>query len=154
MNHDKPDDSTAAFPVLSIFRGLYQRVAAKLGVDPSYVSRVARGERKSAAVLAALQEEMDLIRQHLNGLDGQLADGKTKDGELRNGKLLDRKTQDGKAPNGAAADARASNAATLNARTASATGSDGQRSSGDAGNGKSAKKARRKSTTGDVRAAD
>jgi hypothetical protein len=41
----------------SIFRGLYFRVARRLGVDPSYVSRVARGERKSEAVEAALESE-------------------------------------------------------------------------------------------------
>src|SRR5271156_7010877 len=90
MNRDKPDDTTTVFPVLSIFRGLYQRVAAKLGVDPSYVSRVARGERQSAQVLAAVQEEMDVIRQHLNNQNGQqnaqLPNGKPKDGELQNGK--------------------------------------------------------------------
>lgn len=165
MNHDNPDDSTNAFPVLSIFRGLYQRVAVKLGVDPSYVSRVARGERRSAAVLAALQEEMDLLRQHLNGLDGQLANGKAKDGELRNGKLQDGKVQDGKAPNGAAADAKASNATsntTTSNRTpsnasatfASATGRDGHRSSGKEAKGKPVKKPQRSSTSGDEKAAD
>ena len=41
----------------SIFRGLYVRVASRLWVDPSYVSRVARGERKSEAVEAALERE-------------------------------------------------------------------------------------------------
>jgi transcriptional regulator with XRE-family HTH domain len=154
MNHDKADDSTPAFPLLSIFRGLYQRVAVKLGVDPSYVSRVARGERKSAAVLAALQEEMDLIRQHLNRLDGPLADGNAKDGELQNGKFLDRKAQDGKAPKGAAADARASNATTSNARSASATGRDGHRSSDNEAKDKPVKKPRRILTSGDEKVAD
>jgi transcriptional regulator with XRE-family HTH domain len=90
MNRDKPDDSTLAFPVLSIFRGLYQRVAGKLGVDPSYVSRVARGERKSAVVLAALQEEMDAIREHLNqqSRDGR-AQGDVPEGELNGGQHAD-----------------------------------------------------------------
>jgi hypothetical protein len=32
---------------VSLFRGLYARVAHKLGVDASYVSRIARGKRKS-----------------------------------------------------------------------------------------------------------
>jgi transcriptional regulator with XRE-family HTH domain len=97
MNRDNLDDSTLAFPVLSIFRGLYQRVAAKLGVDPSYVSRVARGERKSAAVLAALQEEMDVIREHLNH---QSRNGKAHadapDGELNNGLPADGQPAKGK----------------------------------------------------------
>src|SRR5271168_2021163 len=86
MNRDKPDDTTLAFPALSIFRGLYQRVAGKLGVDPSYVSRVARGERKSAVVVAALQEEMEVIRQHLNQQNGQLQNGKAPNGDGLNGK--------------------------------------------------------------------
>jgi len=39
-------------------RGLYQRVADQLGVDPSYVSRVARGERKSPKIEATLNREL------------------------------------------------------------------------------------------------
>ncbi|HZV60565.1 MAG TPA: hypothetical protein VFF42_09495 [Candidatus Eremiobacteraceae bacterium] len=41
-------------------------MAKRLGVDPSYVSRVARGERKSAVVEKALAEEVRVIRDHLN----------------------------------------------------------------------------------------
>ncbi len=37
--------------------GLYTRVARKLGLDRSFVSRVARGERKSPDVEAALIAE-------------------------------------------------------------------------------------------------
>lgn len=44
-----------------LMRGLYARVARKLKVDPSYVSRVARGERESAAVQDALKEEFEDI---------------------------------------------------------------------------------------------
>lgn len=66
MDRDKTKDSTSGFPVLAAFRGLYNRVATKLNVDPSYVSRVARGERRSVAVLAALEQEISLIREHLN----------------------------------------------------------------------------------------
>src|SRR5271155_160176 len=86
MNRDKPDGSTIVFPALAVFRGIYQRVASKLGVDPSFVSRVARGERKSPAVLSALQEEMNVIREHLNDGNGFLPkDGQFKNGELSNG---------------------------------------------------------------------
>jgi hypothetical protein len=42
----------------SLCRGIYNRVAQKLGCDPSYVSRVARGERKSAAISEALRAEI------------------------------------------------------------------------------------------------
>ena len=42
----------------SLCRGIYNRVAQKVGCDPSYVSRVARGERNSAAVSEALRAEI------------------------------------------------------------------------------------------------
>jgi transcriptional regulator with XRE-family HTH domain len=42
----------------SLCRGLYNRVAQKLGCDPSYVSRVARGERSSKSVSEALRAEI------------------------------------------------------------------------------------------------
>ncbi len=42
----------------SALRGLYGRVAKRLDVDPSYVSRVARGERQSAEIEVALEREM------------------------------------------------------------------------------------------------
>lgn len=44
------------------YRGLYSRVAKQLGVDRSYVSRVARGERRSQRVEAALRAELKRIR--------------------------------------------------------------------------------------------
>jgi hypothetical protein len=39
--------------------GLYTRVARRLGLDRSYVSRVARGERKSPQVESALISEFE-----------------------------------------------------------------------------------------------
>ena len=39
--------------------GLYSRVARKLGLDRSFVSRVARGERKSSEVESALISEFE-----------------------------------------------------------------------------------------------
>jgi hypothetical protein len=45
----------------SLFRGLYSRVASRLNVDPSYVSRVARGERESQEIVQALEFEMTQI---------------------------------------------------------------------------------------------
>jgi len=143
MTRDNPNDNTLAFPVLSIFRGLYQRVAAKLGVDPSYVSRVARGERQSAAVLAALKEEMDMIRQHLNNQNGQqnaqLPNGRAEDGELQNGK------SNGKTPDGTLLDAKAVNGASR----------DGQRAAGKTAKGKPAGRSQRTSSgTSEAKAAD
>jgi hypothetical protein len=45
----------------SRLRGLYGRIARQLGVDPSYVSRVARGERQSESVNSALRRELAKI---------------------------------------------------------------------------------------------
>ena len=39
--------------------GIYSRIARRLGVDRTYVSRVARGERHSSDVEAALIQEFD-----------------------------------------------------------------------------------------------
>ena len=66
MDDDKVDGNITHLPSVSLFRGIYNRVATRLGVDPSYVSRVARGERKSAVVEKALADEVNLIRDHLN----------------------------------------------------------------------------------------
>ena len=49
---------------LSSLRGLYRRVADRLDVDPSYVSRVARSERHSKLVSDALRHELDKIMKH------------------------------------------------------------------------------------------
>jgi len=49
--------------VLELYRGVYSRVARKLGVDPSYVSRVARGERQSKSIEKALLAEVRRIER-------------------------------------------------------------------------------------------
>jgi len=46
---------------VSLFRGLYARVARKLGVDVSYISRIARGERKSKVAERALTREFNKV---------------------------------------------------------------------------------------------
>jgi len=48
------------------FRGIAARVAAKVDVDPSLVSRVINGERKSPEIISALREELKQIRDALN----------------------------------------------------------------------------------------
>jgi hypothetical protein len=42
----------------TLYRGLYVRTARKLGVDPSYVSRVARGDRRSSQIENALRQAL------------------------------------------------------------------------------------------------
>jgi hypothetical protein len=49
----------------TLYRGLYVRIARKLGVDPSYVSRVARGDRRSSEVENALHQAQEEINQQL-----------------------------------------------------------------------------------------
>jgi len=49
----------------TLYRGLYIRIARKLGVDPSYVSRVARGARRSSQIESALRQALAEIDQKL-----------------------------------------------------------------------------------------
>jgi transcriptional regulator with XRE-family HTH domain len=44
--------------------GIYTRVARRLGVHRSYVSRVARGERRSEPVEGALLQEYENFENH------------------------------------------------------------------------------------------
>ena len=43
-------------------RGLFARVAKRLGLDPSYISRVARGERQSERISQAIEAELNKMR--------------------------------------------------------------------------------------------
>jgi hypothetical protein len=52
-------------PPETLYRGLYVRVARKLNVDPSYVSRVARGDRRSSEIENALRQAQEEINQQL-----------------------------------------------------------------------------------------
>lgn len=47
----------------ALYRGVYSRVAKQLGLDRSYVSRVAGGERRSKKVEAALLAEIKRIEK-------------------------------------------------------------------------------------------
>ena len=70
------DDASATSDLIALspqtlYRGLYVRIARKLGVDPSYVSRVARGERQSPEVETALSQEIGQITRKLGAAAGQ-----------------------------------------------------------------------------------
>jgi len=71
MARAKSISGTAPTNLASLIRGLYGRVAKQLKVDPSYVSRVARGERQSGAIEALLEKElrriMSLVKSNRNG---------------------------------------------------------------------------------------
>ena len=55
---NRKDGHSALYSLPSLYRGIYNRVAQKVGCDPSYVSRVARGERRSDEVSRALETEI------------------------------------------------------------------------------------------------
>jgi hypothetical protein len=53
------------YDLSSMFRGTYSRVARSRKVDISYVSRVARGERRSNSIQAAIDRETRQIMKKL-----------------------------------------------------------------------------------------
>jgi hypothetical protein len=61
MARVKSTHKSAPTNLASLIRGLYGRVARHLKVDPSYVSRVARGERQSDVIEASLERELKRI---------------------------------------------------------------------------------------------
>src|ERR1700682_667216 len=86
MSHDKLNLRTPPHNLASLVRGLYRRVAHHLDVDPSYVSRVARGERQSEAVEAALEGEMrQIIKMMKNIQNGSGRSAANHDGLNHNG---------------------------------------------------------------------
>jgi RsbT co-antagonist protein rsbRD N-terminal domain len=62
-NSNNPNSKTQSPQTL--YRGLYVRIARKLNVDPSYVSRVARGDRRSSQIGNALSQELEEINRRL-----------------------------------------------------------------------------------------
>jgi hypothetical protein len=63
----------ARYDLASLFRGLYHRVARRLGVDPSYVSRVARRERRSKIIEEELRRELSKILKNIGQGSGRVA---------------------------------------------------------------------------------
>jgi hypothetical protein len=75
MNGLPDNNQTADLRCLpSLCRGIYNRVAQKIGCDPSYVSRVARGERRSEAVSEALRAEIQLTWAKVSEVNAEPAD--------------------------------------------------------------------------------
>ncbi len=92
MPHDNFTTSHPAGALLpqTLYRGLYVRIAKKLGVDPSYVSRVARGERFSDPVENALRQEVHQITKKLGGRLPVPQDRPAHRGQNRLGSLVKR----------------------------------------------------------------
>lgn len=61
MARSKSVHKAAPTNLASLIRGLYGRVARQLKVDPSYVSRVARGERQSDVIEVSLERKLKRI---------------------------------------------------------------------------------------------
>jgi transcriptional regulator with XRE-family HTH domain len=92
MSHDNFSTGRSAGMLLpqTMYRGLYVRIAKKLGVDPSYVSRVARGERFSDPVESALRQEVHQITKKLGGRLPVPEDRPAHRGQKRLGSLVKR----------------------------------------------------------------
>lgn len=59
-------EQLTAANIISNFRGVYARVARKLKVSASLVSRVADGHRTSPEIEEALREELRALKDKLN----------------------------------------------------------------------------------------
>ena len=66
MPRQQTKDEGGLLAAIALFNGFYKRVAAKAGVHPTMVSRVARGERNSPKVSEAIRKELRTIRDYLN----------------------------------------------------------------------------------------
>jgi hypothetical protein len=51
--------------IISAFAGVYARIASKLKVSPSFVSKVASGSRKSSEIEEALCDELRILKKDL-----------------------------------------------------------------------------------------
>jgi hypothetical protein len=51
--------------IISAFAGVYARIATKLKVSPSFVSKVASGSRKSSQIEEALRNELRILKKDL-----------------------------------------------------------------------------------------
>ena len=71
MVQPKLEDTNVLLVAIAMFQGIYKRVAAKVGVDDSFVSRVMNGKRKSPDVIAAMRYELSVIRDYLNRTAGK-----------------------------------------------------------------------------------
>jgi|HubBroStandDraft_3_1064219.scaffolds.fasta_scaffold391026_2 hypothetical protein len=115
MDRDNPDGITHSIEVLSVFRGLYKRVAVQLDVDPSYVSRVARGQRQAPLVAEALRKEIQRVlgkvglhngdgrnqdHDHAHGTMGASLDGHSSNGRAAHAHPPAAPSRDSASPNG------------------------------------------------------
>lgn len=64
MKRDSRGNGTTTLAhVISQYRGIYHRIAQDAGVDPSYVSRIARQERSNQHIETALAKEVQRLHK-------------------------------------------------------------------------------------------
>jgi transcriptional regulator with XRE-family HTH domain len=63
QNKNGKSDGDAQLRWHRLHLGLYARVARRMGVNPSYVSRVATGKRQSSDIKKAILRELGRIKQ-------------------------------------------------------------------------------------------
>jgi hypothetical protein len=51
--------------IIAALAGVYARIASKLKVSPSFVSKVASGSRKSSQIEEALRDELRILKKDL-----------------------------------------------------------------------------------------
>jgi len=66
MRHKPETEDGDLLVAIAMFHGIYSRVARKVGVNQSTVSRVVRGARTSPKVSEAIHNEPLAIRDYLN----------------------------------------------------------------------------------------
>jgi hypothetical protein len=62
---DYPGSRRTPGNIVSGFAGVYARIARKLKVSPSFVSKVASGSRKSSPIEEALRDELRILKKDL-----------------------------------------------------------------------------------------
>ncbi len=63
----KANGSTSTEELALMLKGVYERVARELGVEPYFVSRAARGELNSPVVEAKLERELKKVLARADG---------------------------------------------------------------------------------------
>ena len=62
---DYPGPGGTPEKIISAFAGVYARIASKLKVSSSFVSKVASGSRKSSQIEGALRDELRILKKDL-----------------------------------------------------------------------------------------
>ena len=67
-NGNGKNGHSTLYSLPTLYRGIYNRVAEKVGCDPSYVSRVARGERIGLIIRPPAEKQRWIVFFYGNGM--------------------------------------------------------------------------------------